>query len=150
MNIYIAADHGGFNLKNEIMQITKEDVTLHDLGPDVLIPDDDYPDYAQRVAEAVQKDPGSRGVLICRSGNGMVIAANKFQGIYAALCFSKQHAIKAVSDDNANVICLDSDYEGQDPIEILHAFLSTGFDSSVTRFERRFQKIKNFEDQNFK
>lgn len=151
MNIYIASDHGGFNLKKQLVYVLVANldftgIVVNDLGPDTLDEDDDYPDYAFKVAEKVAEDAGSVGILICRSGNGMCIAANKVKGVYAALAFSSQHAKKAREDDNANVICLDADYEGEDPIEIVKAFIKSEF-SSEERHHRRFQKIQDFENQ---
>lgn len=145
MKIFIASDHGGFEVKralsNELRASSYEDLT--DLGPFEYNQDDDYPDYAFKVATAVANDTDSLGILICRSGNGMCIAANKVKGAYAALAFTVKHAQKARNDDNANIICLDADYEGEDPFEIVQAFLNAKFEGG--RHERRFQKIKSFE-----
>ncbi len=145
MKIFIASDHGGFEVKKalnrELRSSGYED--LIDLGPFEYNQDDDYPDYAFKVATAVTSDVNSVGILICRSGNGMCIAANKVKGAYAALAFSKLHAQKAREDDNANIICLDADYVGEDPIEITKSFLQAKFQGG--RHERRFQKIKSFE-----
>lgn len=151
MKIYIAADHGGLNLKSKILEqlpllLGEGWGEVEDLGPYELDPDDDYPDYATKVAEAMQKDPESLGILICRSGNGMCIAANKFKGVYAALAFSEHHAEMARKDDNANVLCLDADYEGEDPIAIVKKFLETEFAGMDTRHGRRFQKIQGIEN----
>lgn len=149
MKIYIASDHGGIKLKSEILASDKlqiKNYKFEDLGPFELNPDDDYPDYALKVAEAVASDEGSVGVLICRSGNGMAIAANKIKGAYAALAFSIHHAEMARRDDNANIICLDADYEGDDPIEIVKKFLETEFAGMDTRHGRRFRKIQDIEN----
>lgn len=151
MNIYIAADHGGFQLKNKIAQaliadLDFTDVIVNDLGPEELDENDDYPDYAFKVAEHVAANSNSLGILICRSGNGMCIAANKVKGVYAAVAFSKKHAQMARQDDNANVICLDADYEGEDPMEIVKAFVKAEF-SPEERHHRRFQKILTLENR---
>lgn len=151
MNIYIASDHGGFELKNKIAQaliadLDFTDVIVNDLGPEILDQSDDYPDYAFKVAEQVADNEGSIGILICRSGNGMCIAANKVKGVYAALCFSEEHARKAREDDNANVLCLDSDYDGAEPLDIVKSFVSSRF-SSEERHIRRFNKIRNYENR---
>ncbi len=96
MNIYIASDHGGFELKNKLVDFLTASVELsqqlgtlsiNDLGPNELIEEDDYPDYAFKVAEKVAESLGSLGILICRSGNGMVIAANKVKRIICCLSF---------------------------------------------------------------
>jgi ribose 5-phosphate isomerase B len=146
MKIYIASDHGGFELKNEIVSGLKEqDHDVEDMGPFELVPDDDYPDYALPVAESVKSTPDSIGILICRSGNGMAIAANKVSDIYASLCINKEHARKAREDDNSNVLCLDADYGGDEPIEIVQQFLKAEFAGLDTRHGRRFKKVQDIE-----
>lgn len=146
MNVYISSDHGGFELKKRIInELELEKVTIIDLGPFELDPDDDYPDFAFPVAQKVAGEEGSLGILICRSGNGMCIAANKVVGAYAALCFSQIHAQKAREDDNANICCLDADYEGEDPVLIVMEFINAEFTGMHTRHGRRFKKIKTFE-----
>ena len=150
MKIYIASDHGGYELKSKILENYESLITNHeliDLGPFELNEDDDYPDYALKVAEKVANENNALGILICRSGNGMCIAANKVKGAYAALAFSKKHAEMARKDDNANIVCLDSDYEGENPVEIVKTFLTTEFAGMDTRHGRRFLKIKEIEDR---
>jgi ribose 5-phosphate isomerase B len=151
MKIYISSDHGGFELKNKLREeLWSLGHELHDLGPDKLNPDDDYPDYAFNLAEKVVSNPDSIGILICRSGNGMAIAANKVKGARAALCFTLKHAEMARRDDAANILCLDSDYEDKfSPIEITKAFLEYGFEGWDTRHGRRVKKILDYESKNF-
>ena len=95
MIIYLGADHGGFALKEKLKQMLgDEGYDIIDLGAMSHMPDDDYPDYARAVAEAVGKNPGpdgDRGIVICRSGFGVDIAANKFRGVRAALPMSPDH-----------------------------------------------------------
>lgn len=147
MNIYISSDHGGFELKQKIKEMFRNQ--LIDLGPSELNPDDDYPDYAFALAQKVASDSGSVGILICRSGNGMVIAANKVKGAYAALCFTEKHAEMAKKDDNANILALDADYEDADThLRILESFLNSEFAGMDTRHGRRFAKIQKFEEEN--
>lgn len=150
MKIFISSDHGGFGVKEKIVRELGNDYEIKDLGPYEINPDDDYPDYAKRVSKMILENPGSRGVLICRSGNGMAIAANKHKGIYASLCFGSRHARKAVEDDNSNICCLDADYEGEDEVEIAKAFIDAEFAGVGTRHERRFNKITALEQENFK
>lgn len=151
MKIYIASDHGGFELKNQIVKHLKGgDHTVEDMGPSELNPDDDYPDYALPVAENVAVNPGSTGILICRSGNGMAVAANKVKGIYAALCINTTHAKKAREDDNANVLCLDADYGGDEPTDIVDEFINSSFAGMDTRHGRRFQKVQKIEENYMK
>lgn len=152
MKIYISSDHGGFELKSKIFNSLKTEFDITDLGPDTLIHDDDYPDYAFNLAKKVAeenavkdlkefKDWNTIGILICRSGNGMCIAANKIKGAYAGLAFSSKHAVKLREDDNANIVCIDSDYEGEDPVEIVKSFINAKFAGIETRHGRRFLKV---------
>lgn len=154
MKIYIASDHGGFDLKEKLKKgLQNTEYQLIDLGPSELNPDDDYPDYAFKVAEAVAQDGineddfvhASLGILICRSGNGMSVAANKVKGAYATLCFSPHHAEMARRDDNANILALDADYEGENPTDIVRMFISTNFAGKETRHGRRFGKVLEYE-----
>lgn len=144
--IYISSDHGGFKLKNELINwLTESEYEVADMGPFELQPEDDYPEYAFPLAEKVAQEEGVIGVLICRSGNGMAIAANKVKGIRAALCFSDQHAAKSREDDHANILVLDADYSGQTPQEILQAFLSAS-PSNDERHVRRVNEIAKYEE----
>ncbi len=150
MKLYIGSDHGGFELKTSIIKQLKDQYEIEDLGPFELDSEDDYPDYAIKVADAVRcSEGGALGILICRSGNGVCIAANKVKNAYAALCFTIEHAKKAVEHDNANICCLDSDYEGEDPIEIINAFLNSEFEGMDSRHGRRFRKVKAIEEKFF-
>lgn len=147
MKIYIGSDHGGFELKKEIIEfLSTENFEVQDCGPFELVPDDDYPVYAFNVAKEVLADKQSLGILICRSGSGVCIAANKVKGIYAALCFSKEHAEKAREHNNANVLCLDADFAGEDPKEIAKTFLNTNFAGWESRHGRRVKQIVDFEN----
>ena len=145
MTIYLGADHGGFALKEKLKQIlVGERYDVVDCGAMALVPDDDYPDYAKAVAVAVGKNPGEngdRGILICRSGVGMDIAANKFPGIRAALPMSPDHAYQARHDDDANVLVLAADFINEATAQkIVKTFLSTPF-AKEERFRRRLEKI---------
>ncbi len=145
MKVYIASDHGGFELKNQIINLLDGVYEFEDLGPIELDMEDDYPVYAIKVAEAVQKHEDSLGVLICRSGIGVCITANKFKGIHAANCYSVELAKLSREHNNANVLCLDADLKSEDPIEILKAFLETPF-SNEARHRRRVQMIRDIDD----
>jgi ribose 5-phosphate isomerase B len=147
MKIFIASDHGGFELKNNlVMNLTSHEIS--DLGPMELDPEDDYTDYAIKVSEKVLENEGSIGILICRSGIGMSIAANKFKGIYAALCFNEKHAEMARGHNNANVLCLDADYESlEDHLKIVNKFLTSEFEGTDTRHGRRIEKIREIENK---
>lgn len=143
--VYIGADHRGFKLK----EIIKENMRslgyqITDLGGQKYDEEDDYTDIGIKVAEKVAFDNGL-GVLICGSGVGICIAANKVNGVRAALCTSEKQARLAREDDNANILCLSSDLVDEDTnLNILNTFLETVF-SSEERHIRRIRKINEYE-----
>jgi RpiB/LacA/LacB family sugar-phosphate isomerase len=104
--IYIGSDHAGFELKNIIKKfLTEEKYEVEDLGPYKYDYNDDYPDYAVKVCEKVLETNG-KGILICGTGQGMDIVANKIPGIYAAVCWDETSAKMAKEHENVNVLCL--------------------------------------------
>ena len=143
MRIAIGCDHRGLELKQFIIKlITEAGHSYKDFGGYTADPVD-YPDIAQKVAEAVAKDSFERGILICDTGIGMSIAANKVKGIRAALCHDAFSARRARQHNDANILCLAGE-EGQDTVrEILEAFLSTDFEGG--RHQHRLDKIKAME-----
>ncbi len=149
MHIYISSDHGGFNLKAKLLTSLKsKGVSVTDLGPFEYDPLDDYPDYAFPLATKVVEERKSVeevfGILLCRSGNGMVIAANKVKGALAALCFTPSHAKQAREHDHANILVLDSEYSNSNPEEIVMEFVNaTELDG---KYQRRVDKIKEYEN----
>jgi len=155
VTIYISSDHGGFNVKRESIEylqnsILASTIILEDLGPVELNPNDDYPYFADILAQKVVNNLLSLGILICRSGNGMVIGANKTKGAYAALCFTPYHAEMARKDDGANILCLDADYSDKSTREeIIQKFITTKFAGENTRYSRRLNQIKEIERKNF-
>jgi ribose 5-phosphate isomerase B len=145
--IYIASDHGGFGLKNYIVgELEKKRVKVEDLGPFVLDPEDDYPDFAKKVSAKVADSPSKNlGVLICRNGQGMCIAANKFKGVRAITSWSEKHVASSRKDDNANVVCLPSDYITRgEALKVVLKFMNTSF-SKLPRHQRRLKKVASFE-----
>ncbi|MCL4364747.1 RpiB/LacA/LacB family sugar-phosphate isomerase [Candidatus Marsarchaeota archaeon] len=148
--VYIASDHGGFELKNALKgRMMLNGHMLVDMGPDAFDKDDDYPDYAERVCKEMIMNGGS-GILICRSGHGMAVAANKFRGIYASVCCNEESAFKAKKDDNTNVLCLAGDATDIDLAEkIVVTWLETPYES-VDRRNRRAEKIRKIEEANFR
>lgn len=147
MTIYLGADHRGFALKEKLKQmLAGEGYDVVDCGATTLVPDDDYPDYAKAVAEKVAKNPsagkgGDFGVLICGSGFGMEIAANKFPGIRAVLPSSPDHAYQARHDDDANVLSIAADFTDEAAAQkIVKTFLVTPF-AKEERYRRRLDKI---------
>lgn len=141
--LYIASDHGGFQLKEFIKaNLLKEGGRVVDLGPGQLVTDDDYPDYAKKVAGRVSKSPDADfGILICRSGQGMCISANKFKGVRAGLAWSVQTAKASRNDDHANILCLPSDHiKPALAQKIVQAWLNTPW-SQDKRHVRRIKKV---------
>ena len=143
--IYIAADHAGFELKKEILSyLTKKDIKFIDLGPKTFNPEDDYPDFAFLLAQKTAVDPKNKGILLCRSGIGMAIAANKVKGAKAALCLSELQAQKARRHNDANILVLSADFTGKEEIKkTINKFLETKF-SGEERHIRRIKKIEEF------
>lgn len=147
MKIYLGADHGGFELKEKIKTwLTEWGYEFEDLGNTINDPEDDYPDFAFKVAEAVSKNPESRGVLACRSAAGMVMAANKIKRIRAVAAFDVTSAKHSREHNDANVLGLSGDWMDEETAqEILRVFLETPF-SGEERHQRRIEKIKKYED----
>ena len=145
--IYIAADHRGFRLKEEIKKwLEIELYEFRDLGATEYERDDDYPKFAIKLGETVTRE-NARGILICGSGVGASIAANKVSGIRAGLCTSVKQAASARSDDNINILCLSADWVSvKDNQKIIETFLKILF-SSEERHIRRINQIKDYETQ---
>jgi ribose 5-phosphate isomerase B len=147
MVIYIGADHGGFALKEKLKAVLKNDgYDPDDLGAAAYQDGDDYPDFAAPVAEKVSIAPEtSRGILICRSGFGMDITANKFPGVRAALPLSPDHIYQGRHDDDVNVLCIAADFVDEaTALNMMKVFLSTPF-APDERYTRRIKKIADVE-----
>jgi ribose 5-phosphate isomerase B len=142
MTIYLGADHRGFALAQELKaRLAEQGRTVIDCGGAGLDPDDDYPDIASRVVERVLVDREGCGVLVCGSGNGMAIAANRHPGIRAALCMNVLQAQMARQDEDANIISLAADFtDASLARDMVKAFLDTGF-SQADRHMRRIHKL---------
>jgi len=151
MTIFIGADHRGYKYKEQIesfLNTAGHDVT--DKGAFELDPADDYPDYAFAVAEEVTGNPGSRGILLCGSGVGVDIAANKVRGIRAAYIESSEHAAQSREDDDTNVLVLDAiTFDTSKDYKIIETWLNTEF-SGAERHVRRIKKITDYEERNMK
>jgi len=146
MKIAVASDHAGFPLKARIIEeIGKWGHATVDLGTDSAAPVD-YPDYARAVAEAVLQGRADRAVLLCGSGAGACVAANKFKGIRAATCHDTFSAHQAVEDDDVNVLCLGARVVGPElAVELVRRYLAATF-SGAERHKRRLGKIAAFEE----
>ena len=137
--IFIASDHAGYNLKNIIVSKFSKIQKIIDLGPNSNI-SVDYPDYAKKLSKKVASVKGSFGILVCGSGMGMSIAANKTKNIRAALCYSKKNTKLSRLHNNANIITLGSRLINKNKaISLIKIFLSTKFKGG--RHLRRVKKI---------
>ena len=145
MKIYIGSDHGGFNIKGKIkLFLEKKGYTVEDCGPFELNPLDDYPDYVIPLAKKISKSK-SMGIVFCRNGQGVCIATNKVKGIRAVTGFSIKEAKTTRKDDNANILCIPSDYLTLVQVKkIIVSWLETSF-SGATRHKRRLKKIRELE-----
>ena len=140
MKYFIGTDHAGFEVKPFVIEyLQKREIEVEDLGT-YSNESVDYPDFAHKVAEAVKNNPGTMGILICGSGIGMSLAANKHKGIRAALSHDYYTAKMARLHNNANILCFGARIVGLGEIEsILQAWLDTEFEGG--RHEKRVKKI---------
>lgn len=146
--IYLGSDHGGFGLKSELLKyLSSSNITIKDIGT-FDASSCDYPEIAQHVAQEVQKNKGALGVLICRSGVGMCIAANKFKGIYAACLSTYDSVVKARQHNAINVLCLSGTLDLVLAKTLVKAFLTTDLDRDVRHCKRR-EQIYAIESKNF-
>jgi len=150
MKIAIACDHGGFPLKETVFAAVKAaGYEVFDLGTHSA-DSVDYPDYAEKLARAIQNGEAQRGILMCGSGVGACIAANKMKGVYAAICHDTYSAHQGVEHDDMNVLCLGARIIGPEPAkEIVDAFLGAGFmgnDPGEERHARRVGKVRKIEE----
>jgi len=143
MKYFIGTDHAGFEVKPFVIEyLQKKGIEVEDLGC-YSSESVDYPDYAHKVAEAVLANPGTMGILICGSGIGMSLAANKHKGIRAALCHDHYTASMSRRHNNANILCFGARIVGKGEIEsILEGWLNSEFEGG--RHQRRVEKIDNF------
>ena len=147
MRISVAADHNGYELKNEITEILKRDGhDVIDMGPHDLDPLDEYPDYAKPLAESVSSGETERGIMVCGSGVGASVAANKVKGVRAAVCHDIYSAHQGVEHDDMNVLCLGSRIVGTEVVrELVSAFISAEY-TNEERHARRLTKVIEMEN----
>ncbi len=145
INIAVACDHGGFSLKKIIIGAVQEaGFNAIDLGTDSE-ESVDYPDFAVKLGQCILSGQAERGILICGSGVGACIAANKIKGIYAAVCHDTYSAHQGVEHDNMNVLCLGARIIGPElAIELVKAYLAASF-ANEGRYLRRYEKVKKIE-----
>ena len=143
MKLVIASDHAGFTLKEDVRaHLTRAGHEIVDLGAFTCDPQDDYPDFAERVGEAIRAGEAKRGILICGSGVGVCVAANKIPGIRAGMCHDTYSAHQGVEHDDMNVIVLGARIIGPSlAYELVETFIRASFIANEPRFTRRFKKV---------
>ena len=147
--IIIGSDHGGYKLKEEIKKYLEEkEIKYKDLGT-YKEESVDYPDIASKVSQEVQKNKENQGILICRSGIGMSIVANKFKGIRCALCHNEYTAKYSRLHNNSNILAMGADdVDINEAICILRMWIATEFEGG--RHQERVKLIEEIEDKNMK
>jgi ribose 5-phosphate isomerase B len=146
MIIAVGCDHAGFPLKQLVItQVRNSGHEVLDCGAMSLVPTDDYPDFALAVAEAIRGGKADRGIVVCGSGVGVSVAANKVPGIRAAMCHDTFSARQGVEDDAMNVVCLGARVIGPElASEVIRAYLAAKF-SGAERHQRRLNKVMQIE-----
>jgi ribose 5-phosphate isomerase B len=147
MKLVISADHAGFPLKEDVRAyLAKKGHELVDLGAYNGNEPDDYPDFAEKVGDAIKAGVAHRGILICGSGVGVCVAANKIPGIRAGMCHDTYSSHQGVEHDDMNVIVLGARIiAAQLAYECVDAFIAAKFITNEPRFTRRFNKVKAIE-----
>ena len=142
MTCYLAADHRGFNLKEKIKRwLVKVGYQVKDMGNRRFDPEDDYPDFALKLAQEM-KGPSDRGVLFCGSGIGMAIVANRFSHLRCGLGFDKEQVKHGRKNDDINCLSLPADFLSfKEAQELVRVFLETEFDGKESH-KRRIEKLK--------
>jgi len=143
MHVYLGADHRGYDLKNKIVNwLQAQQIPFMDLGATTYDAEDDFNDYAKKVAIAITNshDTDVFGILLCGSGQGMCMQANRFKGIRAALCHSSAEAIETRSHNNANVLCISADENAHNYADIIEAFMDTK-PLPDAKYQRRSAKL---------
>lgn len=145
MKIFIGADHRGIDLKRTVFEFLQKngheivDVGTHERGVDC-----DYPQFSLKVATHVAQEANSRGILLCMTGIGHSIAANKIPGAYAALCYNQEAAVLSRQHNNSNILVVGTKFIGEaDLLPMIEVWLRTSFEGG--RHERRFEQIKEIE-----
>ena len=139
MNISIGNDHAGVDYKNYIIENLndKHDIKNHGTDAESSV---DYPDFAHPVSSDVQNQISDLGILICGSGNGVAMTANKYKNVRAALCWNEELAVLAKQHNNANIVCIPARFiSKEEALQIVKSFIQTGFEGG--RHERRVNKI---------
>ncbi|HEU5350136.1 MAG TPA: ribose 5-phosphate isomerase B [Terracidiphilus sp.] len=143
MKLVISSDHAGFPLKEEVRTyLSRQGHEVLDLGAHSIDPLDDYPDFAEKVGDAIRTGEAKKGVLICGSGVGVCVAANKMPGIRAGMCHDTYSAHQGVEHDDMNVVVLGARIIGPAlAFEVVDAFVKAEFQAGEERFVRRYKKV---------
>ena len=149
VKVYLGSDHRGYTLKEKVAQWLFEwGYEFTNMGADHLDPEDDYTIYAENVASMVAQDKDSKGILLCGSGVGVDVVANKFDGVRASIGKSPEQVKAGRNDDDMNVLVIAADFTKENEAkEMLKAFLETKF-AGKSRFKRRLEDIKKIEANN--
>lgn len=149
MKVVIGSDHGGFEMKQQLVQWLKENsIDIEDLGNSTYDAKDDYPVFASAVSKKISNKEADKGIILCGSGVGANIAANKFKGVRASVCHDIYSAKQGVEHDDMNVLCLGARIIGIALAkELVWGFINTNF-SNEERHIRRLQKVLGFENNN--
>ncbi len=144
MKLFIGADHNGFEMKQLLLEeLARAGYEVIDAGDKTLKPEDDFPQFAARAIAALKAsdDQDARAILICGSGQGMCMAANRFKGIRASLVWDVEEARASRNDDDSNVLCLPARYmTNNEAVKLAEAWLSTAF-AGAPRFKRRIKEL---------
>ena len=144
MKIFVGADHNGFRFRNDLVSYLRSaGYSVVDDGDKKLDPDDDFPLFAQKVVNNVlsDNDRETRGVLLCGSGQGMCMAANRFRGIRACLGYDRESVRSARNDDDSNVLCLPANTLEKGELKVIvETWLNTPF-ANASRFKRRIKEL---------
>ena len=149
MKVYLGTDHRGFALKEKIKGwLSQWGFSFSDLGAYELDPKDDYPLYAEKVGVVVGKEEGTRGILLCGSGVGVDVAANKLDGVRASIGKNPEQVKAGRNDDDMNILVIAADFTKEEEAkEMIKVFLETKF-AGKERFIRRLDEIKKLEVNN--
>jgi len=147
MKVAIGADHGGYELKSDIAKLLESlGHEVIDQGAHKFDPEDDFPDFAAPVAASVQAGKAERGIIICGSGVGATITANKFPGVRAGLCHDTYSAGQGGQHDDMNVLCLGARVVGVAlAVDLVKSFINARLESNEPRFQRRLDKVTAIE-----
>jgi ribose 5-phosphate isomerase B len=149
MKLALASDHAGFEMKQHLVEYLRAaGHEIFDLGVQSAATRSDYPDVAKLIGETVAEGSVDRGILVCGSGVGASIAANKVKGVFAAICHDTYSAAQGVEHDNMNILCLGGRVIGMVTAETLaDAFIGATFQTSVERYVERFEKVRRMDER---